>query len=245
MDQKQKQATQIFGLAGALVAAMLLFRKKPGTATTAAVTIAILDESGNEIPHNSAVDLEGGGSYTVNVTVTNQSTLQGQPTPANLILSIGAMVVGLPPLISDTRTDSYGAGETLTFTYPLQVPNTECTGEIRAIILHPDYPDNGELASASLDFNVVAVKLPPCGDYGDVDGDGYVTAADAQLVADYVIGLIELTADQLHRADVNGDGQVNGVDALAISQYVEGVIDTFPVCVAPVYAASVDIGVVS
>jgi hypothetical protein len=31
------------------------------------------------------------------------------------------------------------------------------------------------------------VRVPPCGDIGDVDGDGVVSTADAELAAAYVI----------------------------------------------------------
>lgn len=74
--------------------------------------------------------------------------------------------------------------------------------------------------------------LPPCGNYGDVNGDGYVTEDDAQLIREYLAGNTELTAEQLIRADVSNDGVVSLKDATLISQYVEGIRDTFPVCVA-------------
>ena len=73
-------------------------------------------------------------------------------------------------------------------------------------------------------------RASPCPPIGDIDDDGLVTDNDAQLVADYVVGSITLTEEQLRRADVNGDGMVTGGDAMYISQYVEGLIDTFPVC---------------
>ena len=73
-------------------------------------------------------------------------------------------------------------------------------------------------------------RRPPCGQMGDVDGDGWVTDSDAQMVAEYVVGNITLTPEQLSRADVNGDGIVDIVDAMFIAQYVEGIIDTFSAC---------------
>ena len=73
-------------------------------------------------------------------------------------------------------------------------------------------------------------RRPPCGDAGDVDGDGWVTNDDAQMIAEYVVGNITLTPAQLARADVNGDGIVDVVDAMFIAQYVEGVRDTLPIC---------------
>ena len=50
------------------------------------------------------------------------------------------------------------------------------------------------------------------------------------MIADYIVGNITLTPEQLIRADVTGNGTVTGADALCISQYVEGLRDTFPVC---------------
>ena len=73
-------------------------------------------------------------------------------------------------------------------------------------------------------------RKPPCGNYGDIDGDGFITAADAELVGQYYVKAIDLTAEQLSRADVNGDGKVTMVDAQIIGRYAAGEIDTFPVC---------------
>ena len=63
---------------------------------------------------------------------------------------------------------------------------------------------------------------------GDVDDDGEITSADATMIANYVVGNITLTADQLLRADVTGDGAVTGADAMAIEQYVAGTRGNFP-----------------
>lgn len=73
-------------------------------------------------------------------------------------------------------------------------------------------------------------KLPPCGQYGDVDGDGYITQADVDMVADYLVGLIELSAEQLTRTDVNNDGIVDIGDMTLIAEYLSGAKNTFPVC---------------
>lgn len=73
-------------------------------------------------------------------------------------------------------------------------------------------------------------RRPPCGRMGDVDGDGWVTISDAEMVAAWLVGNIELSAEQLARADVSGDRQIGIGDALFIAQFVEGQRDTFPVC---------------
>lgn len=65
--------------------------------------------------------------------------------------------------------------------------------------------------------------------YGDVDGDGEVTTADALLAMRYAMGLIDLTEEQLFQMDVNGDGVYDLVDATLILRYAMGIIDHFPV----------------
>ena len=79
----------------------------------------------------------------------------------------------------------------------------------------------------------VGLRPPPCGNYGDVDNDGYVTDTDADWIMEYVVELREFTADQKIRADVGGDGVVDINDARAIGRYAGGIIDTFPVCEPP------------
>ncbi|MBR4868232.1 MAG: metallophosphoesterase, partial [Clostridia bacterium] len=65
--------------------------------------------------------------------------------------------------------------------------------------------------------------------YGDVDGDGRVSAADALEVLKAVVGNITLTDEQTVFADVDGDEKISSVDALYILKKVVGKIDTFPV----------------
>lgn len=58
---------------------------------------------------------------------------------------------------------------------------------------------------------------------GDVDGDGAVTAADARIVADYVVGKpVPAGANVRDRGDVNGDGRITSVDAAIIRGFVAG-----------------------
>ena len=65
--------------------------------------------------------------------------------------------------------------------------------------------------------------------YGDVDLDGFVTAADAQLASRYVAELIDLESKSKQAADVNLDGHVNGVDTTFIMLYVDGTITSLPI----------------
>ncbi|MBM3239033.1 T9SS type A sorting domain-containing protein [Candidatus Poribacteria bacterium] len=63
---------------------------------------------------------------------------------------------------------------------------------------------------------------------GDVSGNGSVTAYDASLVLQYVVGLRELSDEDIDIADVTGDGHVTALDAALILQYTVGLITQFP-----------------
>jgi hypothetical protein len=62
---------------------------------------------------------------------------------------------------------------------------------------------------------------------GDVSGNGTVSAYDAAMVLQYVVGLITLTDTQIEAADVSKNGTVSAYDAALILQYVLGLITSF------------------
>ncbi|MBM3240700.1 T9SS type A sorting domain-containing protein [Candidatus Poribacteria bacterium] len=64
---------------------------------------------------------------------------------------------------------------------------------------------------------------------GDVSGNGSITAYDASLVLQYIVGLRELSDEDIDAADVTGNGTVTALDAALILQYTVGLITQFPV----------------
>jgi len=64
--------------------------------------------------------------------------------------------------------------------------------------------------------------------YGDVNGDGNVTINDAELTAQYAIGL-PVANFILTNAEVDGNKYVNIDDAFLIAEYAVGLISKFPV----------------
>lgn len=74
------------------------------------------------------------------------------------------------------------------------------------------------------------MRIPPCGNYGDVNDDGTVSDADVTLTADGFMGSTVLTEEQKRRADVNSNARIDIGDVAAIANYADGNIDTFPVC---------------
>ncbi len=65
--------------------------------------------------------------------------------------------------------------------------------------------------------------------YGDIDGDGKVTAADALEVLKSVVGKTTLTDEQFTAADTDGNDKADAADALNMLKKVVGKIDKFPV----------------
>ncbi len=64
--------------------------------------------------------------------------------------------------------------------------------------------------------------------YGDINGDGRINIADANLVRRCAAKLITLDEKQMTAADVNGDGRVNIADANLIRRYAAKLITDFP-----------------
>lgn len=64
--------------------------------------------------------------------------------------------------------------------------------------------------------------------YGDVNGDGRITTADALSALKIAVSKVEPDEAERMAADVNADGKVTAIDALWILQYSVRLIDDFP-----------------
>ncbi|MDP3996218.1 MAG: peptidoglycan-binding protein [bacterium] len=69
-----------------------------------------------------------------------------------------------------------------------------------------------------------------CGSYGDVDGDGWITEKDEDVIRNHVLGISKMTDAQIKLADVSANGVVSTLDISHISGYLAGTRTTFPVC---------------
>ncbi len=65
--------------------------------------------------------------------------------------------------------------------------------------------------------------------YGDVNNDSNITAADASLILQYDVKLIDLTDDQKTAAEVSGDKEITAMDASLVLQYDVKLIQKFPI----------------
>lgn len=75
----------------------------------------------------------------------------------------------------------------------------------------------------------VQIDAPVALPYGNVDGEGEVTAADALLTLQSATGKVALSDYQQQIANVDGEGGVTSADALMILQYATQKISAFPV----------------
>lgn len=64
--------------------------------------------------------------------------------------------------------------------------------------------------------------------FGDVSGNGMITAFDASLVLQHVAGNITLSDEAAAAAEVSGNGQITPFDAALILQHATDLISCFP-----------------
>ncbi len=94
-------------------------------------------------------------------------------------------------------------------------------GECYGIIISGDVVYAGMAKSPNEECTIVnAGKVLKDVLYGDVNGDGRVSIADATEIQKYCVGLTSLSDEQILRADMNKDGFINIADATLIQKYI-------------------------
>jgi hypothetical protein len=87
----------------------------------------------------------------------------------------------------------------------------------------------GNLVYVADQYSLTVIKhvtcVPPP---GDVSGNCIVSAYDASLILQHVVGLVTLGDEQKIRADVSGNGTISAYDAALVLQYTVGLIIEFP-----------------
>jgi len=120
--------------------------------------IEILDSEGNPVPSNSPALLAEGEDYTLRVTITNQSTKGGEPWPAALSFSVyaGTNLQTFIPVTSYTA--SFGAGESIAYTWPLNIP-MGTGGQSGNVLVTVWDPDGIQIASGIVYFDIQTVEI--------------------------------------------------------------------------------------
>jgi len=173
----------------------------------------VLHYDGNivEVAETSNVilgDFPGSTGRTVVPTGPNIDNVKGELTFGAFSFGIASGPNGDGVLAEITLT-AKNVGETT-----LELKNVQVTDT------------NGNLIPVTVldgQLSVVSIK------YGDVDGDGEITALDASKILQHIVGLISLSDSQLEAADVTGNGSVTALDAALVLQHTVGLITQFPV----------------
>jgi hypothetical protein len=79
--------------------------------------------------------------------------------------------------------------------------------------------------------------------YGDVSMNGSVTAFDASLILQSLVGSIELDNSQANLGDVTQDASLSALDAAVILDYVVGLVGSLPVDESFAIVAGGDVGI--
>jgi len=76
------------------------------------------------------------------------------------------------------------------------------------------------------------LKSSPCENYGDLNGDNFITQDDMDILLGYIYQGEDLTEEQLNNADINKDEKVNLFDSVYLKKYLDDKVSEFPVCFA-------------
>ena len=118
MDTKKILIASAIGVAGIVIARNNV---AADTEPTKTIHARILDINGIPIPHNSPIPLEEGGTYSLEVTITNTSYRGPTAVPAALRTTINASIDGMQ-LLNVDQTYDYSALAQNTVLYPFTVP---------------------------------------------------------------------------------------------------------------------------
>jgi len=100
----------------------------------------------------------------------------------------------------------------------------EDTSELAFQVTGTAFYDCGDLVTpVPLDLTDVGIFTVEASHVlGDLDGDGVVTNADADLALEIAVGNLIPTPEQEAAGDINGDGRINSADAALILRIAAG-----------------------
>ena len=188
-----------------------------------AICSPITDEYGTVYFKNDSARLMAYGSAIERLEITQQPTktayAEGETfDPAGMVVTA---------VYANGKTRDVTAYVTYK-TDPLDGGDGEFAISFPYVMYHNE--ENGTEMTSGVETMVPAVTLNlTVGDglLGDVNGDGKVDQADAQMILDYEAKRID-RALSLKTADVSGDGVIDSSDAVLILQYAAGALKEFP-----------------
>lgn len=124
------------------------------------------------------------------------------------------------------------SASTIVFGVIFADPVTFEEGEVGTVTIDKEALPSGQAVSATV-YNgsqkVAELDIASNVVYGDVDGNGRVTAEDALMILKKVVKLKVFNSDQEKAADVDNNGRIEANDALLVLKKVVQLITKFPV----------------
>lgn len=133
-----------------------------------------------------------------------------------------------------TETTAVSAETTTTTTETTsEVSETETTETTTEITYETEVSEETTVttevtAETTSDKNVI-VNSAYASVYGDINGDGVVTVADAVLLHKYILGAVSLNMEQLANSDCSFDGVISTKDVTVIMQHLSGHYTALPI----------------
>lgn len=187
-----------------------------------------------------------GSTVSLPVTITNNTGFAGFTFVLKLPDGITLESVSKGSLLSNSESGSFLVNKSLGRINWVDTSTTNGEGELFVIKL--SVPKNYTVGTYDIglellqsnaknfaDINGAAIPLTLNGseltvlDYilGDVDNDGYITTADAILMAKYIVEAETFDTRQMSAADIDKDGDITAADCIKMSQYLVGIIESF------------------
>jgi hypothetical protein len=116
--------------------------------------------------------------------------------------------------------------------YPVE-EQIDTSGWAYGVFAEPASPQALVYVADQYSLTIIEHKILCVPPPGDVSGNCTVSAYDASLILQHVVGLITLDDEQKRRADVSGNGTISAYDAALVLQYTVGLITGFPAPAAP------------
>ena len=114
--------------------------------------------------------------------------------------------------LNEANPAQYNAEDNIQF-------NVESEDDICNVTLRLDLTKWDTIKKGGATYTIL-VNYEPTPVYGDVDGDGFVTAVDATAIQKYSIDMPVDDNFNVVAADVNGDGRVSILDVTCVQKYV-------------------------
>lgn len=188
-----------------------------------AICSPVIDEYGTIYFKNDSAHLMAFGSAIEKIEITTA------PNKTSYIAGESFDPTGM------VVTATYANGKTRDITRyvswneePLTTEDTAFTISFEHVMYHNQEEGTEMVSGVVTQTPAVTIELTVTeGILGDVDGNGKIELADAQMILDYEAKVLEHGLS-LFAADVSGDGVIDSNDAVLIQQYLAGKFDKFP-----------------